>query len=183
MTCIIGYIDRKGKAIYMGSDSAGTSGSTIRIHKDPKVFIRDPFIIGFTSSFRMGQLLMSDERFNIRIQKEKESDYDYMISAFIPAIQKLFETGGFLTKKNDEFFGGVFLVGYKDNLYYVDSDFQIAEFYEDHAACGCGENYALGSLYSTRKEKTEDQIREALECAEHYSSGVRGPFNIIKKEF
>jgi hypothetical protein len=40
MTCIVGYIDRQNKKIYMGGDSASVGGNTLRIRKDPKVFIR-----------------------------------------------------------------------------------------------------------------------------------------------
>ena len=182
MTCIVGFIDKENKKIYIGGDSAGSANYNIRTRKDPKVFIRDPFIIGFTSSFRMGQLLMSDERFSIRIQKQEESNYDYMVSAFIPAIQKLFKEGGFLESNKDVLSGGTFLIGYKGSLYEIEDDFQVAEYTEDYAACGCGEDYALGSLFTSSGNILE-RIKKALECAEYYSSGVRGPFNIIEIEY
>ena len=38
MTCIVGIIDRKDKEIIIGADSAGSSGSDVRIRKDVKVF-------------------------------------------------------------------------------------------------------------------------------------------------
>jgi len=182
MTCIVGYIDRQKRTIYMGGDSAGVAGLQLRIRKDPKVFIRKPFIIGYTSSFRMGQLLMADERFNIRRQKDQESDYEYMVSAFIPAIQKLFKDGGYLSVEKDVLSGGTFLVGYKDNLYEIEEDFQVAQYNEEYASCGCGANYALGSLYSSSGGIVE-RINQALQCAAYYSAGVRRPFKIIKMEY
>jgi len=178
MTCIVGFVDRKQKRVYIGADSAEVSGDQIRIRKDPKVFIRNPFIIGFTTSFRMGQLLMSDERFSVRMRRATESDYDYMVSAFIPAVQSLFKDGGFLESNNGELSGGTFLVGYNGALYQICSDFQVAEYTEDFASCGCGESYALGSLYTSNGNVTE-RVNKALECAAHYSSGVRSPFNIL----
>ena len=90
--------------------------------------------MGFTTSFRMGQLLMSDERFKVREQKENESNYDYMVSAFIPSVQKLFDVGGFLRESSKEKTGGTFLVGYKGNLYCIEDDFQVAELYDDFNA-------------------------------------------------
>ena len=58
MTCIVGLVDN-GK-IYMGGDSAGVSNLDIRIRADQKVFKTGEFIMGFTSSFRMGDLLKYD---------------------------------------------------------------------------------------------------------------------------
>ncbi len=184
MTCIVGIIERKTGTIYMGGDSAGVGGQNLRLRKDPKVFIRGPFIIGFTTSFRMGQLLMSDERFSIRKQKEEESDYNYMVSAFIPAVQVLFRKGGYAHEKEKVLSGGEFLVGYNGNLYCVESDFQVGENVDDFNACGCGENYALGSLHSTAKTMLTpvERIYEALCVAEYFSAGVRKPFNILKLE-
>lgn len=186
MTCIVGLIDKEKREIIMGGDSAGTGGRLdIRIRKDPKVFVRGPFIMGFTSSFRMGQLLMSDERFTVRPQKGFESNYDYMVTSFVPAIQKLFADGGFLEEDNKVKSGGTFLVGYKDGLYCVESDFQVAEHLDDFNACGCGEDYAMGSLYATQGTGMEssERVYAALDAAEYFSAGVRRPFNIHKLTF
>ena len=60
MTCIIGYIDRENKKILISGDSAGVNKYMLYHRKDSKIFIREPFIMGFTGSFRMGQLLMAD---------------------------------------------------------------------------------------------------------------------------
>lgn len=55
MTCIVGLVD-KG-SIYMGGDSAGVAGLSVTTRADEKVFLNGPFIMGFTTSFRMGQIL------------------------------------------------------------------------------------------------------------------------------
>lgn len=55
MTCIIG-LENKGK-VYMGADSASSNGYSINVSGNPKLFRSGPFLIGFTSSWRMGQLL------------------------------------------------------------------------------------------------------------------------------
>src|SRR5208282_1259162 len=101
MTCIVGIIEKD--IIYIGADSAGADSSFYReLRKDKKVFIREPFIFGFTTSFRMGQLLMFDSRFGVRKQKNNEDDYMFMIDAFIPAVIHLFKEGGFLNNKDNE---------------------------------------------------------------------------------
>ncbi|KKN17732.1 hypothetical protein LCGC14_0962700, partial [marine sediment metagenome] len=62
MTCIVGFIDDGGKA-WMGGDSAGVAGHHTHPRRDPKVFRVGPVLIGYTSSFRMGQLL----RYHLKI--------------------------------------------------------------------------------------------------------------------
>lgn len=183
MTCIVGLINKETNEIYMGGDSAAVGGSNISIRKDPKVFIKDnKFIIGFTSSFRMGQLLMTDDRFIIREQNTNEDDFHYMINAFIPAVQEVFNVGGFLKVKESVKEGGFFIVGYHKHLYKIECDFQVEENYDGYMATGCGEDLALGSLFTTENFTltTEERITKALEAAAKFSAGVAAPFNIIK---
>jgi len=178
MTCIVGLID-KGN-VYVGGDSAGAGNYSISYRKDPKVFQRGPFLFGFTSSFRMGQLLMHDEAFKLREQKEKEDEYEYMVSVFIPAVRELFRDGGWLKKEESVELGGVFLVGYKGRLFKIYADFQVAESIYDYETCGCGEDLALGSLEN--KLTVTKRIKLALQSAEKFSSGVSQPFKILKLE-
>ena len=55
MTCIVAVTD--GQTVVIGGDSAGAAGQELRIRADPKVFLVGSFAIGFTTSFRMGQIL------------------------------------------------------------------------------------------------------------------------------
>jgi hypothetical protein len=182
MTCIVGIVDSDG-SIYMGGDSAGCDGNHLDLRKDPKVFLRNPFIFGFSSSFRMGQLLMCDSRFGFRKQEDDEDDYIYMVDAFIPAVIDLFDKGGYLSKQNNVISGGIFLVGYKSRLYEINSDFQVKESLKKYASCGCGRDISYGSLYSTEKSNMScgERILMALEAASEFSSWVSPPFNIIVK--
>ncbi len=55
MTCIVGL--EHNNSVYIGGDSLGsTSGVTI-VRQDKKVFHNGETLIGFTSSYRMGQLV------------------------------------------------------------------------------------------------------------------------------
>ena len=55
MTCIIGLV-ADGR-VYLGGDSAAVHGWTRRRTRLRKVFRKGPFLVGYTTSFRMGQLL------------------------------------------------------------------------------------------------------------------------------
>ena len=176
MTCIVGFIDKKKNKVVMGADSVGIAGLEVTLRKDKKVFKNGDFVIGGTSSFRMIQLL----RFSFRPPEIHDKEiYEYMCTDFINAVRKCFEEGGCLQKFSDgDEKGGVFLVAYKDRLFKIDNDFQVAEASQGFDACGCGEAYALGSIYSTSKTNAETIVIDALRCAENFSGGVRSPFVI-----
>ena len=57
MTVIVGYVDEENGKVYIGSDSQGVSGDHTINRADPKVFISHGITYGFTSSYRMGQIL------------------------------------------------------------------------------------------------------------------------------
>lgn len=131
MTCIIGYIDKEKKIMYMGGDSAGLDNCyNIRSRKDVKVF-------------------------------QKENNVEEI---------------------------GKFLVAFKGRLFKIEGDLQIAEHNYRYDSCGCGENYALGSIrtldYHTREIiNGEVFITTALKVAQEFSSGVRNPFNILQLSY
>ena len=56
MTCIVGMVDGQG-TVYIGADSLAAGGYQKTIRKDAKVFTNGIAVMGYTSSFRMGQLL------------------------------------------------------------------------------------------------------------------------------
>ena len=43
--------------MYIGGDRAGVAGLSLTVRADEKVFQNGEFLMGFTTSFRMGQLL------------------------------------------------------------------------------------------------------------------------------
>ena len=178
MTCIVGYLDKKTKKVTIGGDSAGVAGLDITIRKDKKVFKVGDFIIGCTSSFRMIQLL----RFSFKPPEIKSKNiYEYMCTDFINAVRECFKDGGYLQKYSDgDEKGGTFLVAYKNRLFRIENDFQVAESLNGIDAVGCGANYALGSLYILTKQNLtpKEKVLKSLETASFFSAGVRKPFVI-----
>lgn len=180
MTCIIGFIDKKNNNVVIGGDSAGVTDLNVTLRKDGKVFKNGEFVIGCTSSFRMIQLLKYSFKPPEVYNKEV---HEYMCTDFINEVRKTFETGGYLqTFKEGDEKGGTFLIGYKNRLFKIDSDFQVAETIQGYDACGCGEEYALGSIYNTTKTNVESIVKDALKCAENFSGAVRRPFTIYHTE-
>lgn len=178
MTCIVGFIENG--SVTIGGDSAGVSGLDMHIRKDPKVFIKDDMIFGFTSSFRMGQIL--EYCFNIPVHDQKKNDFSYLCSDFIDALLDCFKTKGYATINNNSVSAGSFLLGYKGNLYNIQDDFQVEQLTARYNAIGCGVNYALGAMKAMDDYdlKAMDRVRRALLIAESFSAGVSAPFTILK---
>ena len=176
MTCIVGLVH--DKCVYVGGDSAGVSGDSIHVRADSKVFGKGPMIMGFTSSYRMGQLL----RWNLKLPKHPRSmtTEEYMTTVFVDAVRKCLKTGGFSKVSDGVEEGGCFLVGYRNSLFQVHEDYQVAINTAPYAAVGCGRQVALGSLYSTSTAAhPRGRVLLALESAEAFCSGVRRPFLVL----
>ena len=177
MTCIVGLVDN-GK-VYMGADSAGVAGYDLMLRADQKVFQNGDFLMGFTSSFRMGQLL----RYKLNPPKLHSDDdlYQYMVAQFAESVRTCLKEGGYTHNDNGKESGGTFLVGVKGRLFSIHDDFQVAEFQDSFCAVGGGADFALGVLYATagKDMAAEDRVKLALQAAEHFNAGVRGPFVVV----
>jgi len=171
MTCIVG-IAEQGK-VYLGADSASASGWDIRITKLRKVFRTGQMIVGYTDSFRMGQLLEHELRRSVQGQ---ESEIQYMVNVFVEAVRQCLKDGGYTKIEYNQEKGGNFLVGYKGVLYEVASDFQVNTYQDDIAAIGCGASYALAALHVLSELPPQERIERALETAAYFSNGVIAPF-------
>ena len=178
MTCVAAIVENEN--VYMGADSAGISGYDLCIRADEKIFRNGNFLLGFTSSFRMGQLLRY--KFKPPKQLPKQGIYEYMVDGFIEEVRRCLTSGGFIKKKDEVYTGGTFIVGYKKQIFIIHDDFQVAQAIDPFTAVGCGHAYAKAVLWRLRQEELtpRQKLLKALQAAEHFSSGVRGPFHIIK---
>ncbi len=176
MTCIVGYVHEN--KVYLGGDSAGVSGLETTVRKDPKVFENKKFVMGFTSSFRMGDILKY--RFTPPPIKKDMLLEKYMATDFVDSIRECFQKYAYGKIESGEQTGGTFLVGIKGRLFSVDSDFQVGENYLPFNACGCGQPYAYGSMYNDYLRRDLDDpnsiIEKALKAAAEFSGGVLPPF-------
>lgn len=195
MTCIVGVV-QNGR-VWVGADSASVGGYEMSVSAVPKVWVTpEGFAIGCTTSWRMNQLL----RYSFHPPKPREGQdlMAYMCTDFIDSVRETFRRGGFLTKEKEAEAGGTFLVGVRQRLFRVDSDYQVGEALAAYDACGCGESHARGSLYTSglimvpgphdpgsptmpepRPIEPEQRLYLALNAAETHSAGVRGPHVVV----
>jgi hypothetical protein len=178
MTCIAAYRDLNGD-VYIGGDSIGATPYTHVTVVNPKVFRRKNMVLGFTSSFRMGQILQFDLR--IPTHHPKVGTLEYLVSEFIPVLIDKFESVKFAKVEDNQIEGGTFLIGYDKRIFEVEDNFQVLEIANNFNSCGCGTDFASGAFWAMRNQKIKpkDRVTKALECAAYFAT-VKPPFHIIK---
>lgn len=172
MTCIAA-IAHEGQ-VFMGADSAAVGGVSLIVRADPKVFRVGEFVIGYTTSFRMGQIL----RFCFQ-PPPIQGDLDkYMVVAFVDAVRAAFRAAGYLQVVNGVESGGDFLVGVRGCIFEIGNDYQVGRPLLPYDAVGSGSKVAFGSLATTHGMPLDPRRRLglALTAAELHCTGVRGPF-------
>jgi hypothetical protein len=153
LTCIAGLVGKDG-CVYIGGDSAGVAGWSITPRSDLKVFRRGEWVFGFTSSFRMGQLI----RYALTLPKVPDRDLDrFMCTTFVDALRQTMKNGGLAKIEHGVETGGTFLVGIRGRLFQVGDDFQVGESRLGFEAVGCGQDEARGAA----------RFRLANRCCSH----------------
>lgn len=175
MTCIAGVAD-KGK-VWIGADSAGVSELDIQVRGDEKVFVNGPFLMGFCGSFRARDL--ARYAFKPSLQQGDQNDIEYLVTTFIDEFRNVLIDGGMKNEEERLELDGAFLLGYKGELYCIEGDFQVGWCSVNFNAVGCGAPYALGALDATAAQTPARRVRSALEAAQRWSAGVRGPFMVL----
>lgn len=136
-------------------------------------------MIGYTDSFRMGQLL--EHNLSVTPQGE-ESDMTYMVRTFAEAVRTCLKGYGFAEIEDNQERGGEFLVGYQGHIYNFHSDFSVLEHAANFEACGHGFLQALAVMQALEDRPPEERIERALEITACTSQYVQPPFHIISSE-
>jgi hypothetical protein len=179
MTCIVG-IEHLG-GVTIGGDSAGLAGWSLTIRADEKVFSSGGYLFGFSSSFRMGQIL----RYSLDVPRPPSRSLDrFMATTFINAMRTALKDGGYTKTDSGREQSGTFLVGAAGKLFAVYDDHQVARVSCGFNSVGCGSDLALGSLHTTAGMHLPptQRARLALNAAADQSGGVAGPFRIKSLE-
>lgn len=179
MTCIVGL--EHEERVWMGGDSASIRLDNLdrRLLGNDKIFLTNGILFGSSGSARINQLF----HFSLKIPRQKvKDDYQYLCTDFINAARECIRDGGHLkVEECGEEIDGNILVGYRGHLYSIESDYNIRIPDIGFDACGSGENYALGSLFSTQGTKLnpKERLTLALEAAAYFSAGVSPPFSFL----
>lgn len=189
MTCIVA-IREEGKIVIAGDSAACSDEGLIEVRQDPKVFECDDYLIGYTTSFRMGQIL----HHNTALPKPetKKDGFAFMVREFIPAVQRAFEEHKFAKTlsrgetldtghwgETGQAWAGKFIVGFHGQVFVIYSDYQVAMPELPYAAIGSGAKVAYGALHATQTLPLVERAEVALRAASEHCSCVKSPFKIV----
>lgn len=172
MTCIVGLVDAEDK-IWMGGDSATVSTEYGLTHESfyRKVAHNGDFLIGTAGSARIGQILK-----NIFEPPPCDGDVrQYMARDFVRAMRECIEK----EDAKEQYKESEILIGYKGRLFYIGCNYMVSEPQGGYFAIGCGQEVALGVLYTVRRLldcNPEDTVKLALCASEKFNAYVRHPF-------
>ncbi len=176
MTCIVGVETPRG--VLLGADSISADGWVCFVSDQPKLFRIGAYVLGFTSSWRMGDLL----RHHLRLPPPPVARvHRHMVVTVIPAIRACLKEGGFATTKEGAEIGGFFLIGASGHLFQVASDYQVNRSSHGYDVVGVANAIALGALAATDRAglTPRKRLRTALEAAGKHCMGVRGPWRFL----
>ncbi len=192
MTCIVAVTD--GTRVVIGGDSAATGGGQLRLRATRKVFRVGSYAVGYSTSYRMGQLV----RFRTELPDPPHgADADdlerFMVAEFVEVLREALTAGGFaktmrrvldsgLTEEGQER-GGLLLVGVGGQIFEIRQDYQVVRPMAQYSAIGVGDLVALGALRALEERDDlalQDRARLALEASAEYCSKVRGPFHFVE---
>lgn len=183
MTCIIAC-KHKGK-VHMLGDLMGSDGFTKQVHtKLTKVFNVGNFVLGYTTSFRMGQILQYN--WTPPEQGKDTGDNSYIFRDVVKSLKNCFDENFYGHKDSKEFQSGEFLIGWKGRIFKMQNNLSLLEM-EDFASVGCGEYHALAAmktmqLHDLYKDEPEKFLKTALLIAEDCVSGVSAEYTYVVED-
>ena len=161
MTCIVSFIDKKKRTMWMASDSQSTDGWTSTNLRGSKIIDLDHYLIGGCGFVRYGQIIAHGNN----LPAPKGDLMAFMCSEFVAHIAKICSDSGFLRKKEIPG-GGNLLVLVNGRAFSVDSMFGVIESNKLYDVVGSGSQVATGSLYCDNKRGfLEKNPKNSLSCA------------------
>jgi ATP-dependent protease HslVU (ClpYQ) peptidase subunit len=188
MTIIVG-IQSEGK-VWIGGDSQGSAGWEKTQRADEKVFVAHGIAYGFTTSYRMGQILRYHAE-EVLSTCRKDDTMRYVVTCLVPMWRRILTENGFTKTTNGREETGQFLIGVDGQLFSIEADMQVGKPALPYAACGCGFAYALGALHTMTRSgmfldssefKANTMIKNAIGTAIEFSNGCGGSVNVVSTD-
>lgn len=171
----------------MACDSAASNpnGDVLKL-STPKIIKKvdsdnNELLIGVTGSMRGIQLL--EYQWTLPERSVCISDKEYIIVDIVNSIKDLFITHCYGIKQEEqELQDDQFMIGYKGEIYLLDTNYQIITTQNDYAAIGAGAPYAFGFMYSERGFGFVDYekiVSGAVEVACEFCNSCCEPINVF----
>lgn len=184
MTCIVGVID--GENVVIGGDSAlSTKSGDLLISSDPKVFRVGEFLVAWSGSPRYRDIVARNFKPITYNPKRHGSPTNFVGGVWADGLRDVLREHGALHGGNGkpECMDSEMLIGFRGKLYLLDEFFAVHTPKELWYATGSGGQVANGAMYALYLQwvlgEAESRVTTALEAAEKYNTGVRGPFTVL----
>jgi len=134
MTCIVAF--KQNDNTYIAGDMLGSDGYSKKLIAQPKVFKNGNLYIGYTTTFRYGQVLEHVWTPPRHIAQDK-SDMRYLVEDVVPSLISCLKSANMKELEGHQGFGECVIV-YNKSIYRMQADNSMLP-YEDFACCGSGE--------------------------------------------
>ncbi|EOR9074223.1 hypothetical protein FOI42_RS03815 [Escherichia coli] len=169
MTCIIAYTD--GNTSFIAGDKLGSNGFTKAIQTEPKVFekefikidesglnrTKEVMAMGYTSSFRMGQLLTY--KLDLPEQQSNQTFSQYLVLEVIPRIRTLFKEEWGARDTTQDVGGGQFIILHNHTIYEVQEDFSVLQPKTQITSVGSGTYHAIAAMQAYIEVQKETGVK------------------------
>jgi ATP-dependent protease HslVU (ClpYQ) peptidase subunit len=182
MTCIVA-LKVPNVCVWVGGDSGAFKEDEISQRSCEKVFYNGDFLIGFSGSFRVGQLIKYS--FSPPPIKDPENIMRYFVVDFIDSLKECLRSKGNLktNESGEECHECDIIVAYKDKVVSIESDFNVGDHLDNYISIGSGALYALGALSAIEEIDNltpEQKILKSLFASEKHSPSVVQPFTVLR---
>lgn len=169
MTCIVGL--RQNDRIYLASDSQTTWGYT-KHDSGSKIIKKGELSIAFCGQCSVAHTL----EHRLVCPDVPENDEDKWLHVLLPdAMRKALQEVNLYKNDNNEIVSGAdFIVGWRDHLATISTDFYVAPVLRDYVALGTGGEVAVGALYASEGRNAHKRLETAVNAAQLWSVGVGG---------
>lgn len=190
MTCVVGLVGTGDEAgsVLLAADSAGVvRGEEIHSLRNQKVYRVGSYLLGFTTSFRLGQVvrfgsMLPEPPSEMLAGRGCEVELEgFLATDWVAALRRALYDHGY---EQALAAGGSLLVGVAGRLFVIGQDYQVLVAREPYAAIGSARLLAYGALATLEgldapELDLERRARIALQVAERFSPEVRRPFEVV----
>jgi ATP-dependent protease HslVU (ClpYQ) peptidase subunit len=178
MTCIVAIETADG--VWMGGDRLASDAYQGIELDEAKVFWNGPALIGCCGSIRQAQLMryvldVPGASLTWDVNRWVATDLTRAMIEMAEGWRASHVKDGVSRSHNS-------LLAVRGRIYELQADYSFTRCARHLYAVGSGQEYALGSLYSTAHLPPEERVRVALEAAAEFSPTVAGPFDVIRQE-
>lgn len=175
MTCIAVVRDSVNNKIWIAGDRGVSDESTINICSSPKVWKKEGYLFGYAGSMDGDRV----KHLFVPPTFEGRGNVDaFMYSKFLKSLRKFYEEWWVDTSSSSDF---SMIICTRGKIYEHNSaDMSLTQYEQDYLSIGSGADLALGSLYSTQKQKdARKRAVLAVNAAITHSVSCKGPIDIL----